>query len=365
MTSSPAAQAKLTLLVVAFSTFAISVNQPSFVDAQDASATQQRWAIVSIHEEGRALADLLTAELSTWDNVQLLERERIRDVLDELELSASQLQNSDSAMQLGKLSQADALALIDVPTKDNRAKSIRLRLVDVRTSIRLLDVLLPRSGLEEEVTAIRNELRRASATLRVPPEKLRLFGIMPIKSEEPGELLKPFCRALTKLVEVSLQRQPEFVVLERSELQRLTAENELTGVELKLRGATRLLEIGVRRAEDGKRMLVTCRVVSPASRQGQVFRLSTASHEISEVRQAIVTAAMRSVGENVREPQRVTPEVEAKVFDRRGDWFNKAYRFEDAAEMAETAFALAPTPKRLQKLLQEYSRVRQSWCCSS
>lgn len=52
------------------------------------------------------------------------------------------------------------------------------------------------------------------------------------------------------------------MVLERSPLRRLTAERDLTGIGLRLCGSTRLLEMGVRRTDDGQGMVVTCRTLS-------------------------------------------------------------------------------------------------------
>ena len=83
---------------------------------------------------------------------------------------------------------------IDVLTEDDETGVVRLRLVDTRTSIRLLDVLLPGQDLETQVAAIREELRDASATLEVPADQLRLIGLVPISSGEPGE----FCVHVTR-----------------------------------------------------------------------------------------------------------------------------------------------------------------------
>jgi hypothetical protein len=126
---------------------------------------------------------------------------------------------------------------------------LRLRLVETRTSVRLLDVLLPVGDMETEVRVLSEALKRGGSKLAIPEERRRYVGVLMVKSEEPGEALQPFCRTLTALVEAELQRRPEVIVLERGQLQRLTAERDLTGAELQLRSAARLLEAGVRRVE--------------------------------------------------------------------------------------------------------------------
>ena len=51
----------------------------------------RQWAIVATDSTSGALAELLTATISSWPNVQLVERAEIKRVLAELELNASGL----------------------------------------------------------------------------------------------------------------------------------------------------------------------------------------------------------------------------------------------------------------------------------
>lgn len=345
------------ILVVACG-LALSNACATSVSAQNAAKTAKRWAIIPTDEQGRALADLLTVELSTWKNVELLERERIRGILAELQLNASRLVDAESATRFGQLSQADALALIDVLKEDDKTNVVRLRLVDTRTSIRLLDVLLPGQDLETQVATIRDELRDASATLEVPADQLRLIGLVPISSGEPGEFLRPFCRTLTALVEVGLQQDPRFVVVERSELQRLVAESNLTGLPLQLRASSRLFEATVRRADDGAGMLASCRLISSTGGELQKFDVLVASSEPREMRQQIIAAIVREMdGMGVK--KKLSLETEAKVFDRRAALYDAGYRRKEAAEMAEAALALSPTKERLETALAYIAFVAQ------
>jgi hypothetical protein len=335
----------------------LSVCAASAVNAQGAANNTKRWAIVPTDPQGRALADLLAVELSSWDNVQLVERERIDGVLAELRLNASGLVNPERAARFGQLTRADALALIDVPSENNKAKAVRLRLVDTRTSIRLLDVLLPAGDLEAEVAAMRDELKSASATLAVPPDKLRLIGLVPIASGEPGEFLKPFCQTLTTLVEVGLQQNPRLVVVERSELKRLTAEANLSGLPLDIRASSRLLEASIRRADGGKGMLATCRLISGG--ESQDFDLTVASGELVDLRQEIIAAVSREIGGG-EQKRGLSLAAEANVFDRRAALFRNSNRDREAAEMADAALALAPSKERLATALTHYASVSRA-----
>jgi len=220
------------------------------------SQTLRRWAIISGDPKSAALADLLTVELSHWKQVALVERQQITKVLNELELNASGLVAPDQAVRFGQLSRADALLLL-AARDEPRSPSVRVQLVEASTSVRLLDLLIPSANFQRELEAILSELRRAESKLAIPEDRRRFIGVLAIHSGEPGGGLKAQCRTLQALVEIRLQQHPQFVVLEREQLQRLTAESNLTGAELKIRSAAWLVEAGVRRRNGGQGFAIT------------------------------------------------------------------------------------------------------------
>ena len=83
------------------------VSEPACGDDTAKPNTPKRWAIVAADVSAGGLADLLTAELSDWNNVELVERGQIRRVLDELKLNASGLIASERAVEFGKLTAAE------------------------------------------------------------------------------------------------------------------------------------------------------------------------------------------------------------------------------------------------------------------
>ena len=351
----PAAQCRRRwgiVLAVAGAVCLILVGHCPVVRSGEA-ARAQRWAVVASKDlQDGGLPDLLTAELSRWPSLQLVERDRIQHVLDELQLNASGLVQAERSTRFGQVSGADALVLLE--TLDQRdQKSLRLRLIEVRTSVRLLDALLPRIGADKDLPAILAALKQASQKLSIPDRERRYIGLLAIKSEEPGEILKPFCRTLTALVEAELQRRPKLIVLERSQLSRLIAEQDLAGTELQLRGAAWLLEASLRRAEGNRGLVLACRLLSPAHGSQRSFRVEVPSQEPVEARQQLLAEVVQALGfDGAAEP--VNLAAEATTFARRRDWFSAAYRDEEAAEMAEAALALAPTPENLRWALQAY-----------
>ena len=337
------------------------------------TGASSRWAIVALDQNSKSLADLLTAEISAWSSVELVEREDIDRVLTELKLNASGLVEEDSMVQFGRLAKADALAMLswempatsaNVPPAISNSQSVvglapraigpRLRLVETASAVRLLDVVLPAGSLSSSLKSLGDELLMARAKVLVPASDRLLVGILMIKSEEPGEYLTTFCRALTTLVESELHRQPKVLMLERNQLQRLTDESALTGAELSLKHSMRLLEVGIRRTNDGRGLVAICRLNSPGTTQSSSFQVTTKTLEVVDARSSIVDAVIRHLGSQPPSGPAVDLEPEALEFDRRRALFEAAYRSEEAVEMAEAALALAPTRDRLQRVLLAY-----------
>ena len=309
-----------------------------------------RWAIVASGEASQILADLLTVELSSWDKVQLVERGEIRRVLDELKLSLSAAAEDSELANLNRLMQADAILLL---SKADERSGIRVRLIETRSSVRLLDILLPASGSESETKAIRWELEQVTDKLEVPDRTRQFIGVATIISEEPGKYLRPYAQSLKKLVETGLHQIPQLVVLERSELRRLTEERDLSGAQLMLRASMVLVEIGVKRYGEAS-MIATCQLTSPG-KVTRHFQIQVESTEILDMRAHLVDAIAQQLQiEKASSKQPPPIEAEALEFDRRCKWFEAAYRPDDAVEMAEAALALENTRERIFKTRHVY-----------
>lgn len=101
-----------------------------------ASPGVQRWAIVAtLDNRDKALADLITARLTDFPQVQLVERESIRKVLDELKLNRSGLVDPSKTARFGALVSADAIVLIEHETK-SRPPLFRVRIIETRSGLR-------------------------------------------------------------------------------------------------------------------------------------------------------------------------------------------------------------------------------------
>lgn len=347
------------LLVVSLCLSPIGVS-PTAARADQPSP--QRWAILAADARSRPLTDLLTASLSSDQSLRLLERERIREVLDELRLSASGLVEQNKTLRFGELLQADALVLVST-TEDQWSKKtlFRTRLIDTRTSIRLLDLVVAPSEIENQMDSITSELSGLRGKLSVPKNQLRLISISRIVSGEPGHHLRPLCRTLNILAASSFQRQADLVVLEREDLDRLVRESDLSGLELELRTATRLLEVSVTRTSGNQGIEARCRLARlDGQSKPKTFVIRVDSQDPDSIRTELVSGVVKHLELENPSASSSQGESEAKFFSQRAQQFYGAYRFYEAAEFGYTAFVLAPTKDRLDDALRFHSSaIRQ------
>lgn len=314
---------------------------------------QRRWAILPTKATLAGLSDLLAAELSTSLGIELVERDQIGRVLDELKLNASGLVDPSRVTRFGQLASADVLLLLEALDQPAGGQ-LRLSLVETRTGLRLLDLTLPRKSLEQELELIVHELRRAKSKTAIPDAQRQYVGVIPFRSEEPGNALKPVCETLTAMLESDLQHVPNVVVLERTQLQRLTGERDLTGIELELRTAARVIEAGVRR--NGEGMQVSLRILSSGRNVIANVQVQEDTQDLGAVRACVSNEVRQALGIAWQQTA-ADLAAEAEMFGRRRQFFSRAYRYAETAQMAEAALALSPTPSNLSHALSAY----RSW----
>ena len=144
------------------------------------------------------------------------------------------------------------------------------------------------------------------------------------------------------------------VVLEREQLRRLTAERDLTGVELQLRGSAWLIEAGLRRTGVEGALLITGKLQRLAGGTSKDFRVTSSVLDPNAVRRPLLQEIAKSLDEEVADVPNADAQTEAAFFARRSDWYRATGRLEEAEAAAETALALAPTDDNLRRALDVY-----------
>ncbi len=300
--------------------------------------------------------DLLFAGLSGEPGIELVERQRIRAILSEHELQASGLVDPAAALQLGKLVGVDILVLLDREERIPESPC-RVLAIETRTGIRLGDVFVESTRPERATGDSMAMLRSAMARARVPSGERRFVGILDFRSEEPAGVLLPVAEALGAMVAHDLCRIPEVVVLERREMQRLTAEHDLTKLELQLKRSAALLEVGLRRQGTAD-MVIKVKLTRPGA-DSWIASFVTATGDVAAARRKITAAV---AGELDAEAPAALPGFdtvsEAAYFAAQAEALLSLRRPLEATSRAESALALSPS-------LDHYQLAYRAWVVSN
>lgn len=109
----------------------------------------RRWAIIATPEVTEtALPDLLTAQLSQDESVELVERERLREATRELQLAALiKAGNVEQRLQLGKTLGSDALMVVSIEERQGKRR-LRVVVCGAKLGVRLWDGSFAFDGAE-------------------------------------------------------------------------------------------------------------------------------------------------------------------------------------------------------------------------
>jgi hypothetical protein len=324
--------------IVAGALFLVALVAPLAV-AADPAGRVPRVAILAAAAQ-RGLADLLTAELSQQRNLELVERDAIDRVLNELSLSAVQAGDGEQGAKLGDLLAADALLFVE-PEPQSQPPQVRLKLVETRTGIRLGDWPVPAAEIGAgDLADVLAGLRQAAAKLGVPPGDRHLVGMIGIRPEVATSDLATLARVVTALVERDLAALPDVVVLDRAQLRRLTTERDLTGLELELKASSQLVAGGIRRA--GDRLALTLKL-TPTKGGASRAATRTSAADLATLRRATVEALAALVDtEPPPVPARADAAAESAQLAALARRLCDLEAYAEAIRVAEAAYVLAP-----------------------
>ncbi len=128
--------------------------------------------------------ELLEPALTEGGAVELVERAKIRRVLEEQALSLSGLVKESAMVGAGKLIGADGFVLFDEIRRDKES-FIRVRLVETRLGIRLWEMILPPGSMPDEIVDhIAGIITREAKSFQIDPENMRLVGILGFRCDD-------------------------------------------------------------------------------------------------------------------------------------------------------------------------------------
>lgn len=201
------------------------IGAPQALAAQNASSPARvRVAIIPLRPDLAPAADLITVNLSTQKNIELLERQQINWVLGELAQSASQTQKQ---LRLGELLAADGLLFLDRVTNE-RNYSLTLKLVAVKPGVVISRIETPWPITEPDKWAAYIAEQQASLLPKLFVSKADAIpvSLLSLRSSVITPDTIALDRQLADLLAKSLASQPKIFVLERQRLERLSYEKD-------------------------------------------------------------------------------------------------------------------------------------------
>ncbi|MEK6235777.1 MAG: CsgG/HfaB family protein, partial [Planctomycetales bacterium] len=269
-----------------------------------------------ISEDGRELTRDLIAlaevHLSGNASVRLLERRRVADVLAEQALSLSGLVDAESAAKIGRLLQADLLAV--VATEPQSRKALGMVVFESRTGAHLDDRALPVLDGEAASKAIADGILHAAAKRNFPVAKLRAVSFVSIRSVDLPASDDHVREGVGRLVERVLTTSPNLLVLERRRLDTLRKEAALgkfaaQSWELKLLASINTVDLEISRRSTGGLSATATVYGSSGARLEQVTAHSELSNAafLAEASGRVLAKALEA------QPARGTIDVKAEA----------------------------------------------------
>ncbi|HTB83788.1 MAG TPA: hypothetical protein VK742_09055 [Candidatus Sulfotelmatobacter sp.] len=207
-----------------------------------------RLAIVAESPDAAPIVDVLTAEFSKDDRVQLLERAEIEKVIHEQQLS---LNNADD-LKLGRLLGADGVLFLSssitvesLPmgvTKTNRFLDVRLLAVKPGVVLAAERFSSPDQDFTSWAPQYVDHLSPLVGKLNVPAGDAIPVSIVNFRSAISSADAPETERQLQTLAIQRLSHEPKFFVLERQRLQQLVDEKQLSADETAFWDGAWLLE---------------------------------------------------------------------------------------------------------------------------
>ncbi|MDR0335885.1 MAG: CsgG/HfaB family protein, partial [Planctomycetaceae bacterium] len=200
---------------------------------------------------------LVLAEAKLFDNkgVELLERLEIDKVLAEQKLSG--LFNTENAIELGQILKVDLFAVLETTS---------ITVFDAKTGLRFVDETLPEE-LDKAAGIVADAVKTATEKQqKFANNNLITFGVLEIRNADFPVDRDTWCKAMSSLLERSLLHRGA-AVLERSRLQHVNKERQLTGNNSnELLASMKLIDLELTRGTKPKSFRITARV------GGETFR---------------------------------------------------------------------------------------------
>ena len=296
-----------------------------------------RLALVAETDEAATALDVLTAQLSGNQKIQLLERNEIEKVYREQGLPAV---NKDY-LKLGQILGADGLLLLDV-VRTPQATNLMTRLIAVKPGVVLTDGSFPwpLKDIPSWAESVATYLNSFLPKLALLPKDAIPISVVNLRSAVQSADGQEAERQLKLLAIQRLSQERQFFVLERQQMQLLSEEKELKVDDSAFWNGSYLLEGVVDQNGYSKETItINARLTPPKGGAPLLMEVSGSRTNYSEVinRLAAKVTELLKVNSAIKEWNAVD---EAQQYYEETRWALRWGVFSEAEAAADSAWAL-------------------------
>ncbi len=323
------------------------------------SGQYKRWAVIATDNlNATGLTDLITAELSQLDSLELVERQQLAAVTKELELSAYfGSEATTGRLKLGQLLKADALLLLSLEERDKQ-QFVKLVVADCRYGARLRSEYLP--FMAERVDGVAeqcvNAVRRTRAKFAGGIEQL--IGVTHFLSKNLTHDFDHLQSGYTALLQSALGEYPGVAVLEIDEARAIGRELNLASAKLKTHVVPLFVEgefqIAPRKSGNQPKASFLVRVNDGKQPRDIV---DESSLELAEVTDLLMNALPKTIVRlaNKNSNRSFNRAEQRDLLVARADAFSQFGAYEQSTGMREAALLLKPEETELRlRLIGDY-----------
>jgi len=307
-----------------------------------------RLALIAETTEVAMASDILTAQLSTNSQIQLLERNEIEKIYREQGLSAM---NPDY-LKLGHILGADGLLILR-PTKEADLQRLSVRLLAVKPGVTLWqkEYPWPLDNPSQWGGVAILQVQPLFFKLAVVPKEAVPISILNLRSALDSVQEVTLERELTELLYARLINEKNIFVLERRRMDLLTEENQLDETaENAFWNGSYLLEGVIDKAGYQKDVVtVEARLMPPDRKEGFFVEVSGARTNLQGVVNdlaARILIALKKEGSSAK----WNPQAEADRYFAEAQWMLKWGMFQEAKSAGEATWALGNQHRQVAEL---------------
>lgn len=322
------------------------------------AAVYQRWAVIAAGAgDTAALCDLATAELSNVPDIQLVERDEIRRMVEEQVLSSAlTAEGAASRLQLGEMLHADALLVVKLQGEED-ARVLRVTVVDCHYGTRLRVETIPWD--REKMAAYAGHLRDLAVTVRAQFAQgvLKILGVPSFVSRAFTHEYDPLQVQYSELLQQVLMQEAGVAVIETAEARAIGREMDIAG-RRNLARVVPLMVQGEFRVETapgaGPRVSLA---VTISDGKGVVDSAESGPLDFADAPAWITTAVPTKIIAGEAHAKPLSVDEQATMLAARGDAFAVLGGYDESIPLRESALLLNPDlTKTRVALLDEYYR---------